>query len=257
AEAGAALRRPAYVAAAERAAALLLEQAVDDQGRLRRTWKDGRAGPIGILEDHAALADGLLALYEATFDERWFAAARRLLDRVLDHFTDPAGGWFDTADDGERLIIRPKSIQDGAVPSGNALAATALLRLAAFTGEGRYREAGEDALGLVIGAVDLYPTAFAQWLTAIDLAARPIDEVAIVGAPEDPGTAALLDVVRDGFRPRVVVAWATPEAAARSAVALLHERPQRDGRATAYVCRGFACQAPVTAPADLAGQLGG
>jgi uncharacterized protein len=256
AEAGTAMAEPRYVTAAERAATLLLDHARDDEGRLHRTWKDGRRGPPGVLEDHAALADGLLALYQSTFSERWFIAARHLADRILDRFEDPAGGWFDAADDGDRLIVRPKSIQDGAVPSGNALAATVLLRLAALTGESRYQEAGEAALGLVTGLIGRYPTAFGQWLTAIGLAARGIDEVAIVGDPGDPDTRALIEVVRTGFRPTIVVSSAPPASAATSAVALLNDRPLQSGRPTAYVCRGFSCQAPVSTPAELAAQLG-
>ena len=98
-----------------------------------------------MLEDYTHLADGLLALYQATFDERWFVAARELADQILDHFADPAGGFFDTADDHEALITRPKGLQDNAMPSGGAMAAQVLLRLAAFTGEGRYRDAAESA----------------------------------------------------------------------------------------------------------------
>ena len=111
------------------------------------------AGPSadGVLEDHAYLADGLLALYEATFDERWFVAARELADTILGRFADPAGGFFDTGDDHETLVTRPKDLQDNAVPSGNAMAATVLLELAALTGDGRYRDAAERALGLVAG----------------------------------------------------------------------------------------------------------
>ncbi|HEX5466314.1 MAG TPA: thioredoxin domain-containing protein [Candidatus Limnocylindrales bacterium] len=257
AEAGLALHRPDYLAAARAAADLVLERSIDPQGRLHRTWKDGRAGPLGVLEDHAALAEGLLALYEATFEERWFVAARQLLDRIIEHFTDPGGGWFDTADDSDRLPIRPKGLQDGAVPSGNALAATVLQRLAALTGEARYAEPAEGALGLVAGLVGRFPTAFARWLTAIDLAVHGIQEVAVVGRPDEASSAALLEVARRGFRPWIVLACAAPGAAAASAVPLLHERGQVGGVATAYVCRGFACQAPVTAPAALAEQLEG
>jgi len=133
------------------------------------------------------------------------------------------------------------------------MAATVLLRLAALTGESRYRDAAEKALALVGGVMHRYPTAFAQWLIATDLAIGPIDEVAVIGTPGDPGTEALLATARDGYRPRQVVALAAP--AETSAVPLLADRPLRDARATAYVCRGFACQQPVTDPADLAAQL--
>ena len=129
----------AYAGAASRAATTIVDGLLGPDGALGRSWKDGRAVGSGVLEDYADLADGLLALYEATFDERWFETARALMDRVLARFADPAGGFFDTADDHERLVTRPKDVQDNAVPSGNAMAARVLLRLAAWTGDGAYR----------------------------------------------------------------------------------------------------------------------
>jgi hypothetical protein len=255
ADAGSALERPDYLAAATRAADSLLGGLLDLEGRLRRSWKDGRALQDGVLEDYAHLAGGLLDLYEATFEERWFTSARTLLETVLARFADRAGGFFDTADDHERLIARPKGLQDNALPSGNAMAATALLRLAALSGEGRYRTAAEEALGLVADLLERHPTAFAQWLIALDLAARPIDEVAVIGEAATPGTIALLAAVRSRYRPRLVLAAAGPAAARDSAVALLHDRTLRDERPTAYVCHGFACRAPVTTPEELTDQL--
>jgi uncharacterized protein YyaL (SSP411 family) len=255
AEAASAFGRNDYRTAAERAAGFLLDALRGPDGRLRRSWKDGRAAAAAVLEDHADLAEGLLVLYGATFDERWFVAARELGETILAHFTDPAGGWYDTADDHEALIARPKGLQDNALPSGGAMAATVLVRLAALTGEGRYRAAAEVALAAVAPLAGRHPSGFAQWLVAHDLAAYPIDEVAIVGDPADPTTAALLTVVRGRFRPGVVVALASAAASGSSAVPLLHDRPQLDGRATAYVCRGFACQKPTTSPEELGNQL--
>ncbi|MBA3851269.1 MAG: thioredoxin domain-containing protein, partial [Chloroflexi bacterium] len=238
-----AARASVYRESAVTAAEAILAGLGGPGGRLKRSWKDGRATGDGVLEDHTHLAEGLLALYEATFDERWFVAARELMEVVLNHFRDPAGGFFDTADDAERLVTRPKGLQDNALPSGNAMAATVLLRLHAFTGEARYRSAAEATLALVASVAQLYPTAFAQWLIAADLAGGPIDEVAIVGSPEAPGTAALLTVTAEGFQPRqVVAASAAPD---DSAVPLLHDRTMRDGKPTAYVCRGFTCRQPV------------
>ncbi|HEX5451346.1 MAG TPA: hypothetical protein VFW86_03070, partial [Candidatus Limnocylindrales bacterium] len=254
-EAAAALDRPDFAAAAVRCAAFLVDALVDEHGLLHRTWRDGRVGPVATLEDHAALAEGLLCLYELTFDERWFVEARRLMDRVRHHFADPAGGWFDTSDDGERLIVRPKAIQDNATPSGNALTSTVLLRLAGLTGDGEERRTAEAALGLVTGHVERYPTAFAAWLVALDLAVRPLTELAIVGRSEDPITAALIGVAREGFRPRMMVAAAPPVSIAGSAVPLLEGRTAREGRAAAYVCREFACRAPVSSPDALRAEL--
>jgi uncharacterized protein YyaL (SSP411 family) len=245
-----------YRAAAERAARTVVEGLLADDGRLGRSWKDGRAVGSGILEDHTHLADGLLALYELTGDERWFSTARGLMDRVVARFADPDGGFFDTADDHERLVTRPKDVQDNAVPSGNAMAARVLIRLAAWTGEGAYRDGAERAIRTVVQFVARYPTGFAQWLSAIDLALAPLVEIAVVGWPDDADTAAMLAEVRRGYRPNQVLAWAADDtAAAGSAIPLLHDRVTIDGRATGYVCRGFACRLPVHDAAALAAQI--
>ena len=242
-----------YRSAAERAAGAIVGGLIAPDGALGRSWKDGRAVGRGVLEDYTHLSDGLLALYEATFDERWFEIARALMDRVLEHFADPAGGFFDTADDHERLVTRPKDVQDNAVPSGNAMAARVLLRLAAWTGVGTYRDAAEAAMRTVVPYVVRYATGFAQWLSAMDLAVAPAIEVAIVGAPDDAATAALLAEVRRGYRPNQVVSVAADVAA--SVVPLLSDRVALDGRPTAYVCRGFVCRLPVTETTALAAQL--
>ncbi|MDQ3447671.1 MAG: thioredoxin domain-containing protein [Chloroflexota bacterium] len=232
-----------YRQVAVRAADTILEGLRATEGRLRRSWKDGRATGDGVLEDHTHLAEGLLALYEATFDERWFTAGRDLMEVVISHFGDPAGGFFDTADDAERLVTRPKGLQDNALPSGNAMAATVLLRLHAFTGEARYRTAAEGALALVAPVASRYPTAFSQWLIAADLAMGPVDEVAIVGPLNDAATTALRSVADGGFRPRQVVA--SSDDPGRTTVPLMRDRVARDGRPTAYVCRNFTCRLPV------------
>ena len=227
----------------------------DRPATLKRSWKDGRAVGAGVLEDYSHLAEGLLALYETTFDERWFVLARQLADRILARFEDPAGGFFDTADDHERLITRPKDPQDNAVPSGGAMAATVLLRLAAFTGEGRYRDAAERAIGTVAPYMTRYPTGFAQWLVAASFAAGDAVEVAIVGDPSNVATQELLRPVVTEWRPFQVLAVAAPDAAPGSAIALLHDRPPIDGRPTAYVCRDFVCSLPVTTVGRLIDQL--
>jgi uncharacterized protein YyaL (SSP411 family) len=242
-----------YMAAATRAAGTIVTGLLGDDGALGRSWKDGRAVGRGVLEDYTHLADGLLALYEASFDEELFRIARQLMDRVLTRFADPAGGFFDTADDHERLVTRPKDVQDNAVPSGNAMAARVLLRLAAWTGDGAYRDAAERAIRSVVPFVGRYATGFAQWLSAMDLSLAHVVEVAIVGAPDDPATAALLAEVRRGFRPNQVVSVSADPAA--SVIPLLAGRVAIDGQPTAYVCRGFACRLPVTDPAALRVQL--
>jgi uncharacterized protein len=240
-----------WVRPAEHAADLLLTVVRDRDGRLRRSFKDGRARHAAVLEDYAHLAGGLLALYQAKFDERWFVAARGLADEMLTHFADPAGGFFDTADDHEQLLARPKSLQDSPLPSGNAAAAEVLLRLNALTGQDSYRQAAEGTLKLVGNLPARYPTAFAQWLNAGLLARDGLTEVAIAGARDGRDTRALLGVVRASYRPLVVVALGGQT----TTVPLLDERPMIGGQATAYVCRDFVCQLPVTTPAGLGGQL--
>jgi len=242
-----------YRAAAILAADTILGGLRRPYGRLGRSWKDGRSSGEGVLEDYADLADGLLALYEATFDERWFAIARELADTILDHFEDPAGGFFDTADDHESLVTRPKDPQDNATPSGGSMATLVLLRLAAFTGDARYGLAAERALATVTSFLGRYPSGFANWLSAADLAVGGIVELAIVGDPGEPATRALLDVARRQGRRDLVVAVA-PDADA-STIPLLAGRTRIDGQPAAYVCRQFACRLPVTEPAALAAQL--
>jgi uncharacterized protein YyaL (SSP411 family) len=243
-----------YRSAAERAAHTIVDGLLGADGRLGRSWKDGRSTGQGVLEDYANLADGLLALYEATFDEHWFATARGLADAILERFADPEGGFFDTATDHERLVTRPKDIQDNATPSGGAMATHVLLRLAALTGESRYRDAAERALATVTAYTARYPTAFAQWLQAIDLALAPVAEIAIVGDPAEPATRALLEVASAGYQPNRVVA-VLADAAATSAIPLLEARARLRDRPTAYVCRNFACRLPVTDPEALGEQL--
>jgi uncharacterized protein YyaL (SSP411 family) len=241
--------RDAAVAAAE---PILVGLFDDASGRLKRSWKDGRATGEAVLEDYADLGDGLLALYEATFDERWFVVARRLGDAILDHFVDPDGGFFDTGDDHERLITRPKDVQDNATPSGGAMATFVLLRLHALTGEGRYRAVAEAAIASVAPLAGRYPTAFAKWLTTIDFALADVVEIAIVGEPADAATRALIDVADRAGDAHVMAVSASPN---ESAIPLLADRLAIDGKPTAYVCRGFACRMPVTAAEDLRREL--
>jgi uncharacterized protein YyaL (SSP411 family) len=238
-----------YRVIAERAASAILAGLRTADGRLRRSWKDGRATADGVLEDYADLAEGFLSLYEATFDERWFVAAGELVDAIQGHFADAAGGFFDTADDAESLVSRPRDLQDNALPSGGAMAATVLLRLAALTGSNDHRRSAERALVEAVDLAPRHPTFFGQWLIALDLATSPIAEIAIVGALDDPATAALIQAARSGYRPHGVIAVAAEGAG--SAVPLLEGRDAIGGRPTAYVCRDFACRLPVHDPAAL------
>jgi uncharacterized protein len=159
------LDRADYREVAERNAHFLLAEMLTAEGRMYRSWKDGRATLNGYLEDYANVAEGLLELFETTADDRWLAAATELADAIIEHFSDPAGGFFDTSDDHEQLIIRPKVVQDGAIPSGSSMAAGVLLRLAVRTGEARYADPAAAALRSVGPVLSRAPLGFAKWLT--------------------------------------------------------------------------------------------
>lgn len=253
AEAGRVLQREDYTQAAEDNANFLYQTMRNEEGRLWRTWREGSdAHYNAYLEDYAYLADGLLALYQTVFDARWFGWARELMDLVIEHFRDEqAGGFFDTSDDHEALIHRPKDVQDNAMPSGNAMAAQALALLSLYTGNGDYWALATEAVSALGGAMVQYPTGFGQWLTVASLMSAEPQEVAVSGDPQADDTRALLDVVQEAYRPNVVVAAGDDG----SDVPLLADRPQREGQATAYVCRRFVCRQPVTAPEALRQQL--
>ncbi len=244
-------RNGVYYQMATRNADFLL-RALRPDGKLHRSWRDGQVMQGVFLEDYAALILGLLELYQTDFENRWFSAAVELADEMIQRFSDPAGGFFDTPVDGQSLLVRPKDIQDNATPSGNALACEALLKLAAFTDKGEYRDRAEQSLWLVSDYALKYPTGFARWLSAVDFAHGPVKQVAILG--EGEAAEALIQAVRSAYRPNVIVA-ASPYPPADDSPALLHDRPLVDGRPTAYVCEGFVCRQPVTDVDDLLRQL--
>ena len=238
-----------YAKLATRNAEFLLSQ-LRPNGKLKHSWRDGKTTDAVFLEDYAALILGLLELYQTDFNDTWFASAKELADEMIELFNDPAGGFFDTSKHGETLLLRPKDTQDNATPSGNALACEALLKLAAFTDEGKYRDLAEKSLGLVVGMAVRYPTAFARWLSAADFALGEVKQVAIVGEAGGEEVYELARVVRSAFRPNVIVA-ASAYPPSNDAPALLKERPLKNGKPTAYVCEGFVCKNPVTSIAEL------
>ncbi|HEX3979371.1 MAG TPA: thioredoxin domain-containing protein [Solirubrobacteraceae bacterium] len=252
AQAGAALERADYVAAAVACAEFLLRDMRDPDGRLLRTWKDGRAHIDAYLEDHAYLLESLLTLYEATFDPRWYAEARAMADMMIERFADEEhGGFFTTAADHRQGFARQKDLDDSPTPSGGASAAFGLLRLARLTGEFEYERHALDVLRVRAPIVAEHPHGFGHVLQALDFYLAPVREVAIVGTDDDDaGAAALAQVVRGAYRPHVVLAGGEGDD-----VPLLDGRVPVDGRAAAYVCQHFACQAPVTDPDALAAAL--
>jgi len=243
AEAGAALERADFLAAARDAAEFVLRDLRDGSGRLLRTFKDGNAKLNAYLEDHAFLLEALLTLYESTFEPRWFDEARTLADKTIERFADAEhGGFFETSADHEQLVARRKDLEDHPIPSGNASMALGLLRLAALTGEYAYEERAAGVLALLHPLATRHPQAFAHLLQAADFHLSTTREVALAGEHVEE----LARVVRREFRPHIVLAGG-----AQANVPLLRDRTPVDGKAAAYVCEHFACRRPVTTADEL------
>ncbi len=244
AEAARVLKREDYLQVAIRNAEFLLMELQRD-GRLLRTHKDGQSKLNAYQEDYAYLIDGLLSLYEATFDEKYFLAAHNLADTMIAQFWDETeGGFFFTSNDHEQLISRAKESYDNATPSGNSVAAHILQRLALFTNENRYRDIAERTLKLLANQISRFPNAFGHLLCAVDLYLSSAHEIAIIGDRTSEDTAALIDAIFSRYLPNKIVACAAPNKS--STIALLADRSQIDGKATAYVCHNYVCEAPIT-----------
>jgi uncharacterized protein YyaL (SSP411 family) len=245
ADAGAVLGRDDYLDAARGCAEFVLGQLRDEDGKLLRTFKDGRAHLNAYLEDHAFLLEALLALYEASFEARWFEEARSLADAMINRFGDPErGGFYSTSSDHEELIARRKEVGDHPIPSGNSSAALGLLRLAALTGERRYEQEAQGVFALFAKPAVQHPDAFAHMLRALDFDISPTREVAIVG----DDLVELAAVIREKPRPHLVAAGG-PEGTGEPP--LMADRATVEGRPAAYVCENFACKLPVTSADEL------
>ena len=227
-----------------------------DGDRVWRTARDGRAHTPGFAEDYANLADGLLAAHAALGEPDDLGLAVRLMDRLIADFWDEASGTlFDTAEEHDRAVTRPRSIVDSATPSANAVAADVLLRLALLTGEADYDRRARSILRAVAPALDRQPSAFGRMLSAVDrsLAARRSMRWS-PATPTDEAAAALRRAVAGPYVPDLVIAGAPPDGSL-AGWPLFEGKLARDGQATAYVCRGYACEAPTTDPREAAAQV--
>jgi uncharacterized protein YyaL (SSP411 family) len=254
AEAGRVLRRPDLVAVAERNARFLLSQ-MRQGHRMRRSYKDGRAPLAGYLEDQTAVADGLLSLYEATFDAIWLDGVRGLLTEMVTAFWDEAQAtFFDTAADQERLVVRPQDATDNAIPSGTSMAVDVLLRAGMLLGEPSWIDRARAALERLAPTAAKAPQAFGRLLAALDFyLGRPV-ELAVIGSPAEPQASRFLEVVSARYLPNRLIAVASTSSQ-HQPMPLLSDRRAIDGKATAYLCEGFVCQAPTTDALELARQL--
>src|SRR5215203_3268555 len=244
AKAAAVLGSDDYLEVARRNADFLLESLQRD-GRLLRTWKDGKAKLNAYIEDYANLADGLIELYQTSGEFRYLSEAKRLADLMITEFWDEeSGGFFFTSGDHEELIVRNKDFYDNATPSGNSAAADVLLRLAKFYGDEKYERFASTTLRLAAPQIKRYPGGFGRALSAVEFRISRVKEVVIVGARGNE----LEQAVRSQYLPNTVIAVSeTPSAD----LPLLDNREAIDGNPTAYVCEDFVCQRPVTDVAQL------
>ena len=246
AEAGAAMAVPAWVAAASDVGNFLLGSLRRPDGRWLRAWRAGKAAHLAYASDHAWMVEACTRLAEATGKASWIAEARTTADALIELFWDPIeGGFATTGSDAEVLIARPKETYDGATPSANSVAATALFRLGALTGDDRYRRRAADVVEAMGAALHRAPTAFTGLVAAAELDRQGITEVVITGDRPD-----LVDVVEQRYRPATVLAWGE-----------VFDSPLWEGRigagaeGMAFVCRNFTCAAPTGDAAVLAAQL--
>ena len=251
AKAGRVLDEPKYTSAAVKAADFIMRRLRDKNGRLMKRYRDGKAGLPAHLNDYAFVVWGFLELYQANFKTIYLQEALRLNDLMIKHFWDGQnGGLFMTADDGEKLLIRNKEIYDGAIPSGNSVAALNLLRLGHMTGRQDYLQKAESIGNAFSGAVNRYPPGHAHLMVALEYAQHPNYEVVIAGKPRAKDTRAMLTALRKPFLPGKVVV--VRPADKKEAAAIIRLAPYtefmvpKDGKATAYVCTNFVCKLPTT-----------
>ena len=254
AEAGATLGRWDFVQTATSAADFIWSTLHRD-GRLKRVFKDGTAKVPGFLEDYAGLANAFLSLHGATLDLRWLRAASTLCDEMIEHFWSPSDrSFYDTPSDGESLILRPRDPMDNATPSGVSLAVEALLRAAHIFDDTDYREKALDTFERDGDALVRFGPAFGRMLSAADRSIAPPIEVAIVGEPADLDTRTLIQAAHGAAIRNLTVVGAAPGSDV-DGIPLLDGRGQIDGKPTAYVCRGYACELPVHSADSMREQM--
>ena len=257
--AGRALKTPRYIDVAAQAAGFILDRMRTEGGLLLHTYKDGQAKLNAYLDDYTNLIDGLTRLYEATGEPRWIEGALDLARVLIDEFADvEQGGFFYTGKSHEPLIARTKDLFDNATPSGNAMAATALLRLGALTGRDDLRRAGRSALDAVQTVLENAPSAAGQSLVALDFDLSAVRELAVISGADPQEFRDVIEAIYARFLPGAVVAPATAAQAARLAAALplLADRPARDQRTTTYICENLTCKEPVVGVEGVTEALG-
>ncbi|MCB1207421.1 MAG: thioredoxin domain-containing protein, partial [Verrucomicrobiae bacterium] len=243
-----------YGEVAKKAADFLLSSLTRDDGRLLKRYRQGEAGLTAHLEDYAFFIRGLLDLYETTFDVGYFERALAFQKVLDEHFWDEKeGGYFTTANDSEVLIVRAKKLYGGAIPSGNAVSLGNLARLHRMTGDPAHAERAGNLIRAFSGEIAGQPAAYPETLCGLDFFFGPTREIVISGQAGSPDTIEMIKALRKGFRPNQVVLLRTSENAEKLALLAPYTATQTsvNGKATAYICRDFACEAPTTDPAKM------
>ena len=251
AKAGKVLDHQQYTAAAAKAADFILQNLTDDKGRLLKRYRQGKAGLSAQLNDYAFMVWGLLELYQATFEIKCLKDAIELNQQMLSHFWDEQhGGLYMTADDGEKLFVRSKTIYDGAIPSGNSVAVFNLLRLGHMTGSTDNLTKAERIIKSFSAEVEQHPAGHSQLMVALEFALNPNYEVVIVGQPQKKDTISMLAALHKPFLPEKVVLFRPADLEAAAEVTgiapFTKSMAAKNGQATAYVCQEFACMLPTT-----------
>jgi hypothetical protein len=255
-----AVRHPEFLIAAEKAANFILNQMSRADGRLLHTWRHGEARLDAYLDDYSYFINALVTLYEATFNERWIEEAVRLADLLLAHFEDhDRGGFYFTADDHEQLIARNKDLHDASVPSGNAMAATALIRLGKLCGRTDYLQAAGRTLAVAAAVMERSPAGAGQMLIALDMWLGPMQELVLIGGADDTANQSLIESLMQSYLPNSVRAHrrgGTPPAAHSPALdSLFTGRIVGDQQPSLFVCENSTCQAPISGRQEIAAAL--
>jgi hypothetical protein len=249
AEAARYLDNPAYLEIACKNASFLWDKLYLDN-RLYRSWRNGKARHNAYLEDYAGLILGYIDLYQSTFETLWFRRSKILLAELLTHFQDPEFGFFDTRADHEELLLRIKSTQDNATPSGNSLASLALIELATYDGESSWRDIVKTSFAFIGSSLDRFPLGYSYWLCAINNFYSSTKEIALLFPPADKDITPFEHILWSAYRPDCIVA-ATSYPPEKGSPKLLSDRPIINDRPTIYVCHNFICELPVSTPEEL------
>lgn len=259
AKAARAFGKPGYVENAAKAVQFIESRMKDKEGRLLHSHREGKSSRRGFIDDYAFFIQGLLEMYQASFEVKYLKSALEYSNQFLNHFQDAEnGGFYYTADDSEELLIRRKEIYDGAIPSGNSVAMMNLLRIFRITGDTRWEETTEEIGRAFYKEISHIPSAHCFVMSALEPAREDSREVVITGNPDSPGVREMKNLLERSYHPGMTVVF-RPEGESPEICGLIpftKEMKSLNGKATAYICRNHACQNPVTDPKEMMKRLG-